>query len=93
MDISFIIGFFIVLNLISIVFMWLNVKTELIKIEGKWIGLIFLVLSMLGGFIGVLVGNEMLNYKPDSKLFKRIIPAIVIIEVGIILYVYYLNMN
>lgn len=84
---NFVIGYAIAINLISISFIWINAKTELIKMDGKWLGLTFLILSAIGGFIGVLVGNEMLDYKQDSKLFRIVIPIIVFIEACVIAYI------
>ena len=90
--IKIIVGYVISINIISIVIMWLKVKTKLIKISERGLNIIFVIFAAIGGFIGVLVGNEMINYAPGSKLFKRWIPLIIFIEICAIGYVIYRNM-
>ena len=90
--IKIIIGYLIIINIVSIAVMWLKVKTKVIKMNGKGLNILFVILAAAGGVIGVLVGNEMINYDPESKLFKRWIPILVFIEVCIIGYIIYNNM-
>lgn len=85
---SFIIGYLIVINIVSISLVWLNVKTDIIKIKDKTLNWILVIISLLGGFIGTLVGAEMMGYKRESKIFKRLIPFLVFVEIFIILYLY-----
>lgn len=87
--ISFIVGYVICINLISYLFLWLNVRTKYIKMDKKWVDTIYLALSILGGFVGVIVAAEMFNYGKNEKIFKRWIPLVIFIEVCIILYVIY----
>lgn len=91
--ISFLVGYIIIINLIGISLVWLKSHTDLIKISEPLLNTIFIVISMIGGFIGVLVGAEMLGYKQDSKLFKRWIPFLVFIEICIVVYIVYQNIH
>ena len=91
--INIIIGYFVIINIIGISLIWLKTRTELIKLEEKKLNIILVVLSAIGGFIGVLVGNEMIGYDYESKLFKRWIPLIVFLEVCIVIYIIYTRMQ
>ena len=64
---SFIIGYLIVINIVSISLVWLNVKTDIIKIKDKTLNWILVIISLLGGFIGTLVGAEMMGYNIKEK--------------------------
>ena len=86
---NFIVGYFICINIISYLFIWLNIRTKYIKIDKKCIDTIYLVFSILGGFVGIMLAAEMFNYRKDEKLFKRYIPLVIFIEVCIILYIIY----
>ena len=89
--INFFISYFIVMNLIGIIIIWIKQNTEFIKTPNKVLNIVFLILSLVGGFIGVLVGAEMFHYEQDNKLFKRWIPFFIFIEVCIIIYIIYQN--
>ena len=86
---NFIIGYFICVNLISYIFIWLNIRTKLIKLDKKWQDAIYLLFSILGGFVGIMLASEMFNYRKDEKIFKRYIPLVIFIEVCIVLYIIY----
>ena len=86
---NFIIGYFICVNLISYMFIWLNIRTKLIKLDKKWQDTIYLLFSILGGFVGIMLASEMFNYRKDEKLFKKYIPLVIFIEVCIVLYIIY----
>ena len=75
--------------MISYIFIWLNIRTEYIKISKKWVDTIYLVLSILGGFVGIMIATEMFNYRKKEKIFKRWIPLVIFIEISIILYIIY----
>ncbi len=87
--INFVIGYFILINLISYIFIWLNIRTNIVKMNKKWLDTTYLLLSILGGFVGIMIGSEMFNYRKDEKIFKRYIPLVIFIEVCIILYIIY----
>ena len=87
--VNFIIGYVICINVISYMFIWLNIRTEYIKISKKWVDTIYLVLSILGGFVGIMIATEMFNYRKKEKIFKRWIPLVIFIEISIILYIIY----
>lgn len=88
--ISFIVGYGIIINIIGIVLIYLKTKTHIMdKIPQGLLNLIHIIISMVGGFIGTLVGAEMLGYQTDTKIFKRWIPFILFVEICIIIYVMY----
>lgn len=88
--INFIVGYTMVTNIIGIALIWIKVKTKVLeKVPDTVLTIIHIIISMLGGFIGTLVGAEMMNYRTDTKIFKRLIPIILIIELAIIIYVLY----
>lgn len=87
--ISFLVGYFFAINIVSIAYIWLNAKTNLIKLKEKNKDLISVIISVIGGFIGILLGCEMLQYKQDRKLYKRWIPLIIFVEFMIIVFIVY----
>ena len=91
--INVIVGYFVIINIIGISLIWLKKRTKFIKLEEKKLNIVLVILSAIGGFIGVLVGNEMIGYDYESKLFKRLIPLIIFIEVCIAIYIIYTRMQ
>lgn len=91
--INFFVGYFIVINLVGIVVIWIKQNTDFIKTPNKVLNIVFLILSLLGGFIGVIVGAEMFHYEQDNKLFKRWIPFFIFIEMCIVFYLLYQNIT
>lgn len=91
--ISFLVGYFFAINIVSIAYIWLNAKTNLIKLKEKNKDLISVIISVIGGFIGILLGCEMLQYKQDKKLYKRWIPLIIFVEFMIIVFIVYNKVN
>ena len=87
--ISFLVGYFFVINIVSIAYIWLNAKTNVIKLNEKSKDLVSVIISVIGGFIGILLGCEMLQYKQDKKLYKRWIPLIIFVEFMIIVFIVY----
>lgn len=87
--ISFIVGYIIAINLISYIYILIDAKTSLIKISDKYKNLISVILSIIGGFVGILLGAEMLQYKQDSKIYKRWIPFMIFVEFCIIGFIIY----
>ena len=87
--VNFIVGYVICINMISYLFIWLNIRTGFIKLDEKWVDTIYLIMSILGGFVGIVVASEMFNYRKDEKIFKRWIPLVIFIEVCIIFYIIY----
>ena len=86
---NMIFGYLIVINIISMIFMYIEAKTKLIKLKDGTINLIYIILTILGGCVGVLVTSQLLEYKQDEKLIKKIVPAIVFVEVVIFGYIIY----
>ena len=87
--ISFLVGYFFVINIVSIAYIWLNAKTNVIKLNEKSKDLISVIISVIGGFIGILLGCEMLQYKQDKKFYKIWIPLIIFVEFMIIVFIVY----
>lgn len=87
--ISFLVGYFFAINIVSIAYIWLNTKTNLIKLKEKSKDLISVIISVIGGFIGILLGCEMLQYKQDKKFYKIWIPLIIFVEFMIIVFIVY----
>ena len=87
--ISFLVGYFFAINIVSIAYIWLNAKTNLIKLKEKSKDLISVIISVIGGFIGILLGCEMLQYKQDKKFYKIWIPLIIFVEFMIIVFIVY----
>ena len=87
--ISFLVGYFFAINIVSIAYIWLNAKADVIKLKEKSKDLISVIISVIGGFIGILLGCEMLQYKQDKKLYKRWIPLIIFVEFMIIVFIVY----
>ena len=87
--IKVLVSYFIIINLIGLGLVFFKSKTELITMENKKFNIILFVISVIGGFIGTLLGVEMLQYESDNKIFKKWIPLCVFIEVCIILFICY----
>ncbi len=90
--IKILVSYFIIINIISLALIWLKLKTDIITMNTKKFNALLFIISIVGGFIGTLLGVEMLQYEPDNKLFKRWIPLTVFVEVCVILIIYYKNM-
>ena len=88
--INFIVGYVMTTNIIGIALIWVKIKTKALeKVPDAVLTLIHIIISMFGGFIGTLVGAEMMNYRTDTKIFKRWIPLILALEFAIIIYFLY----
>lgn len=81
---NFIIGYLVIVNCISMIFMYIDMKTDLIKLEKRIINFIYALLAIIGGSIGILVTSQMFGYKKEDRIIKRFIPFIVFLEVIII---------
>lgn len=82
---NFIVGYFVYINIIAYLLIWFKVRTTYLKLDEKILNIAYILISILGGFVGLLVGREMFNYESNSKIFKRWIPLIIVIEVCIAL--------
>ena len=86
---NIIVGYFIVINIIALLFMYVESKTELIKLKDNWINFIYIVLTILGGWIGIIVTSRLVYYKRDERLIKKVVPFIAFLEVVIVGYIIY----
>lgn len=86
--INIVMGYVIFINIVSMIFMYVDMK-NFIKISEKNKNFIYIIMSILGGSIGILITSQMLGYKYDEKIIKRGIPFILFIEIIIIGYLVY----
>lgn len=91
--INFIVSYVVIINMITIGFVYVDAKTDFIKINEKAKDAILFILSLLGGFIGTILGSEMLGYKRDDKIITKWIKRCVILEVIIICIIIYLKIK
>lgn len=85
---SFIVGYLIVINIISMIFMYIDTKQIFLKLSKKTINFIYIILAIIGGSVGILVTSQLFSYKNDEKIIKRGIPLIIFIEIVAILFIY-----
>lgn len=83
--IVYIIGAFIVLNIITFLTFGLD---KLKAKKGKWRipESTLLIMAIIGGSIGAYLGMKVWRHKTMHKKFKYGIPAIILMQVGIGLY-------
>ena len=86
---NLIFGYIIIINFIAMFFMYIDAKTKWIKLKDGAKNFIYIILTILGGCIGVLITSQLLDYKQDEKLIKKVVPGIVFIELVIICYIVY----
>lgn len=84
-------GFFVVVNILGISLEWIRIRTDIIKLSDKAMNLIYVIISLCGGFVGVLLGAEMMGLKQENKVLKKLIPILVFIEICVIVWIFYLN--
>lgn len=89
--IKVIMGYLVVINIISISIEWLSIRTDIFKDKEKKLNIAYVFLSLIGGFVGVLVGADMLGIRRENKLLKRWIPFMIFIELVIIGSIIYSN--
>ncbi len=85
---SLIVGYLIVINIISMIFMYIDTKGMLSKLSKQIINFIYIILAIIGGSVGILVTSQLFSYKNDEKMIKRGIPLIIFIEAVVILFIY-----
>lgn len=85
---SFVVGYLIVINIISMIFMYIDTKGIFSKLSKQTINFIYIILAIIGGSVGILVTSQLFSYKNDEKIIKRGIPLIIFIEVVVILFIY-----
>ena len=87
--VSFIIGYLIIINILSYICVWILSETDYIKLSDGILNTIFIIQTLIGGFVGLLVASKMLSYKTNERIFKKIIPLIIFIEAVIAIYIWY----
>ena len=90
---NIIVGYFIVINIIALLFMYVESKTELIKLKDSWINFIYIVLTILGGWIGIIVTTHLIVCKRDERLIKKVVPFIAFLEVVVLGYIIYTQLS
>lgn len=87
---SFLVGYIIVINLVAFfVLSYFKMQENQKDIPAKTIEITFIIISILGGFVGILLGSQLNDYRRDTKVIKRWIPLIVAAYVIIIVIVLY----
>ena len=84
-----VISYLIAVNIVAMIFMYICAKTTLIKFTDSTINFILVIISILGGSLGILVTSQLINYKRDEKILKKFISLIIFIEVVVILFILY----
>ena len=77
---SLIIGYFIFINIASMILIYIDIRFNL-KIKEKNLNYIYIVITLFAGGIGIIIASKMFGYRRDSKVFRRLISLLVIIEV------------
>ena len=88
---NFIIGYLIVINILSMILIYIDYTFNL-KIKEDVLDFIYLIIALLGGSIGIIITSKMFMYKRDNKTIKRIVPIILFIEI-IIAFVIFSKVN
>ena len=52
---NIIVGYLIGINILSMLFMYIEMRTDLIKLKPKIINLIYTIIAIIGGRVGILV--------------------------------------
>ena len=68
---SLIVGYLIVINIISMIFMYIDTKGMLSKLSKQIINFIYIILAIIGGSVGILVTSQLFSYKNDEKNDKK----------------------
>ncbi len=89
---NIIVGYLIGINILSMLFMYIEMRTDLIKLKPKIINLIYTIIAIIGGSVGILVTSQLFEYKREEKIIKRGIPFIIFVEVVVIgFFIYKFN--
>lgn len=87
LQISILIGYIVIINIISLGFIWMKVRTKYLeKVSEKASSMIITIFSLIGGFVGTFIGMESFGYKQDSVFLSKWLKVIVFFEVCIIIY-------
>lgn len=84
---NIIIGYLIIINIVSSILMYIEMRTDLIKLKVTTMNFIYTILSIIGGSVGILVTSQMFGYKKDETILRKIIPLIIFVEVVIVGYI------
>ena len=85
--INFIIGYLIVINILSMILIYIDYTFNL-KIKEDVLDFIYIIIALFGGSIGIIITSKMFMYKRDDKTIKRIVPLILFIEIVIVLIIF-----
>ena len=77
---NFIIGYLIFINILPMIFIYIDFTFN-IKIKETLLNFIYFIIALIGGSIGLIIFSKMFMYKRDTKIFKRIIPFILFVEI------------
>lgn len=83
------IGAVIVVNLIAFTFMYLLANTDVVRWSDKVSYTILMILNLLFGYVGIVVPARMYGYKTESKFFKIALPVTFVLEIIILIAVFF----
>ena len=90
--INFIIGYLIFINMIGFGFIVLvSRQSDIQKLNVKKVNTFMIILTVLGGFIGLMVAGEMTQFRDENVVLKRMVPLIVIGELMIVFGIYFIK--
>ena len=80
---NFVIGYFIVINIIPMIIIYADITVNF-KMSNQMLNFLYVVLTLIGGGIGIIMASQMFGYRRDEKAMTRTIPIIVILQIIII---------
>ncbi|MEO1816238.1 MAG: DUF1294 domain-containing protein [Acetobacterium sp.] len=90
--INYFVIYFIIINLITFIFFWNDKrrsKKEAWRISEKTL----MGLCLIGGSIGGLLGMRVFHHKTKHALFAWGIPMIIVLQIGLVLLLYFKGLN
>lgn len=94
MLVNFVIGYLVFMNIIGFGLIVLITRQEASKkLNIKKVNTFLITITLLGGFIGIMVAGEMTGYKDENMVVKKVIPLIVFVAVAIVLLVTFIKLG
>ena len=99
MLVNFVIGYLVFMNIIGFGLIVLikrqsdTSKVENTKLNTNKVNTFIVILTILCGFIGLMVAGEMTGYKEDNIVLKRYVPLIVFLLIALAILVYFLKIG
>ena len=86
---NFIVGYLIVVNMVSFMVLYYMSRNE-VKTNMRKVNIYFIILSLLGGSIGLIIGRDMFSIMLDNKSLKNWPKIILFLEICIAIVAVYL---